>query len=124
MKKMNAGWRAVEGVMELIGPDDRVAVSKTADVPYRFICALDLFFPDPDNPSRLIRLRGTGTLIGPRHVLTAGHCLVAYVKGSAGTRKRTRVSDIRVSPGRSGNFNPFGCKAGDAGTVNELGRWF
>jgi V8-like Glu-specific endopeptidase len=47
-------------------------------------------------------------LIGPRHVLTAGHCLFAFVKGSAGTSKRTKASAIRVSPGRNGGLNPLG----------------
>src|SRR5688572_27953363 len=32
---------------ELIGTDDRVQVTATTAVPFRWMCALDLFFPDP-----------------------------------------------------------------------------
>jgi glutamyl endopeptidase len=102
------GKNALRRELEVIGTDDRLAVTNTVGIPYRFICALDLFFPDPDDSSRLIRFRGSGTLISPRHVLTAGHCLFTFVKGSAGTRKRTKVSAIRVSPGRIGSLNPLG----------------
>lgn len=94
--------------LELIGTDDRVPVTHTVGIPYRFICALDLYFPNPDDSSRLRRFRGSGTLISPCHVLTAGHCLFTFVKGSAGTRKRTKVLAIRVSPGRSGCIDPLG----------------
>jgi V8-like Glu-specific endopeptidase len=100
--------RELDGELEIIGTDDRVAVLNTLAAPFRFICALDLYFPDPDDPANLIRFRGSGTLISPRHVLTAGHCLLTFVKGSAGTPKRAKVSAIRVVPGRSSGFNPLG----------------
>ena len=106
--RRRAAGREFDSELELIGTDDRVSVLNTLAVPFRFICALDLFFHDLDNPSRLIRFRGSGTLIGPRHVLTAGHCLFAFVKGSAGTSKRTKASAIRVSSGRNGDLNPLG----------------
>jgi V8-like Glu-specific endopeptidase len=73
------------------------------------MCSLDLFFPDPDNPSNLLQFVGSGTLIGPRHVLTAGHCLFDSVDGSAGTSAVVPVSAITVSPGRNGSSaHPFG----------------
>jgi V8-like Glu-specific endopeptidase len=99
VRKASVG-RELDGELEIIGTDDRVAVLNTLAAPFRFICALDLYSPDPDDPANLIRFRGSGTLISPRHVLTAGHRLLTFVKGSAGTRKRAKVSAIRVAPGR------------------------
>jgi glutamyl endopeptidase len=104
---VSAVRQEIASELELIADDDRVPVTNTFAVPYRFICALDLYFSDPDDPANMIRFRGSGTLISPRHVLTAGHCLLTFVKGSAGTRKRTKVSAIHVAPGRIGGFNPL-----------------
>jgi V8-like Glu-specific endopeptidase len=93
---------------EIIGKDDRVQVTATTDVPFRFICHLDLYFPDPDNADNLLLFGGSGTLIGPRHVLTAGHCLFDNVDGSAGTTARRAVAAITVSAGRNGGSHPMG----------------
>jgi hypothetical protein len=51
--------REPQGEFELIGTDDRVPVLNTIAIPFRWICALDLFFPDVDNPSYLFRFRGS-----------------------------------------------------------------
>src|SRR5690606_487121 len=58
---------------EVIGTDDRVQVKTTTEVPFRWICSLDLFFDDPDDSTKTLKFSGSGTLIGPRHVLTAAH---------------------------------------------------
>ena len=44
----------------------------------------------------------TGALIGPRHVLTAGHCV--HTGGSSGSWN----SDIEFSPAQDGNERPYG----------------
>jgi glutamyl endopeptidase len=88
---------AVRGAIEsIIGPtDDRVRVLDTELAPWRMICAL--------------RMRGrtgagaigTGWLVGPRTLLTAGHCVYStqFFGGWA--------SSIEVSPGRNGAEFPF-----------------
>jgi V8-like Glu-specific endopeptidase len=61
-------------------------------VPFRWVCSLDLFFPDPDN--------------------AAGHCLFSSVKGTAGTTQRVAVSVVSVAPGRRSDANrPLGSTA-------------
>ena len=71
---------------EIIGPDTRVLVKKTSLAPFRYICNIEL----PGFPFC------TGTLIGPRTVLTAAHCL----KGKS-------ESGLRIIPGRNGSSEPF-----------------
>jgi glutamyl endopeptidase len=71
---------------EVIGKDSRVRVTKTTDAPFRYICNLEY------NGQAIC----TGTLIGPRTVLTAGHCL----DGLSSSR-------MRVIPGRNGTLEPL-----------------
>jgi V8-like Glu-specific endopeptidase len=80
---------------EIIPPkDSRVLVKNTLEVPYRWICALDLHFPGKLE-------RGTGILIGPRHVLTVAHALVPD-DGSGSVEK------VIVAPARNGAEEPLG----------------
>ncbi len=74
---------------EVIGPiDSRRCVRRTTVAPFRYICSLD------EDGEPLC----SGTLIGPRTVLTAGHCLEDISAGS-----------LRVIPGRKGRRGaPFG----------------
>lgn len=78
------------------GRDDRVRVGDTRPFPWRAICHL-----------RITTATGgtalcTGALIGPRVVLTAGHCL--YMHGAGGGWARRIV----VTPGRNGGSEPHG----------------
>jgi glutamyl endopeptidase len=78
---------------EIIGTDDRVRVTNTLLFPFRFICNLEY--------------RGepicSGTLIGPRTVLTAGHCLHGM-----------EPKLLRVIPGRNGFAEPLGASVASA----------
>ncbi|THH40040.1 trypsin-like serine peptidase [Neolewinella litorea] len=87
-------------VMEVvIGRDDRRRVPSTRNFPYRAIVQLVI---EAKNGRRYV---GTGWLISPRTVITAGHCV--YLHNAGGWPK-----SIQVSPGMNGNSKPFGtCRA-------------
>ena len=77
---------------EIIPPKDtRVLVTKTTDAPFRFICNFEYDLPGIGRRSIC-----TGTLIGPRTVLTAGHCLASL-----------DPNRMRVIPGRKGTLEPL-----------------
>ena len=65
-----AATTTIPGLGLVTPPDSRELVRDTRVVPYRWICALDLFYPWRGGEQRN---RGTGFLVSPRHVLTAAH---------------------------------------------------
>ncbi|HJW92883.1 MAG TPA: trypsin-like serine protease [Thermoanaerobaculia bacterium] len=76
----------VEGELEVIGRDTRVRVLDTTVEPFRYICNLEY------NGRPLC----SGTLIGPRTVLTAGHCVSGF-----------DAKKMRIIPGRNGTLEPL-----------------
>ena len=78
----------------VIGTDDRVRITNTTAYPWRVICSLLITARDG---SRWI---GTGWLVGPRTVITAGH--VVYMHRHGGWVRR-----IEVIPGRNGSARPY-----------------
>lgn len=80
------GARSAAGEYLVVGADNRILVTRTTDAPFRYICNLE------QNGWAMC----SGTLIGPRTVLTAGHCL-------AGADPTT----LRVIPGRNGALEPL-----------------
>lgn len=80
---------------EVIGKDTRIRVKDTTVGPYRYICHLEYSGPG------YVAL-GSGTLIGPSTVLTAGHC-IRDEHGNLLT-----PSKMAVMPGRNGAIKPYG----------------
>lgn len=81
------------------GADDRVRVGVTTAYPFRTICQLEITAP---NGKSYI---GSGAFIGPRVVLTAGHCVFMHADGGW-------ARQIRVIPGRNGTMAPYGSAVG------------
>lgn len=77
------------------GRDDRVRVTATSSIPWRMIC--QLLITRSDGAS----VRGTGWMVGPRTVITAGHCV--YSRSTKGWAR-----SIQVIPGMNGSSRPFG----------------
>lgn len=81
------------------GPDDRRQISNTASVPWRMVCQLIMTTKNGE------RFKGTGWFIGPRTVMTAGHCL--HFRNNGGWAKQ-----IEVIPGMNGSRKPYGSQIG------------
>jgi V8-like Glu-specific endopeptidase len=79
----------------IIGADNRVRVFATTAYPWRAICSLKITAKDN---SRWI---GTGWLVAPRTLMTAGHCV--YLHDLGGWAK-----SIEVIPGLNEAARPFG----------------
>src|SRR5690348_4375717 len=60
---------------EIFGNDDRQPVTNTLQIPFRFVCCIAFEVVNPSN-GKSIPLRGSGTLIGERHVLTCAHVVL------------------------------------------------
>lgn len=81
----------------VIGVDERNLIKETDKYPWRMIAALSLI-PRPPLSNTYI---GTAWFIGPKTLLTAGHCV--YSKSDFGGW----IGRIEVSPGRYGSKFPF-----------------
>jgi glutamyl endopeptidase len=79
----------------IIGTDDRVRITPTTSFPWRAICALRI--TARDNTKWI----GTGWLVAPRTVITAGHCV--YMHDHGGWPK-----SIEVIPGMNDSLRPYG----------------
>ena len=79
----------------IVAPDDRVRVTKNAEYPWRCICELRILARDGS------RSTGTGWLVAPRVVVTAGQCV--YRQDAGGW-----AAQVEVIPGRNGALRPFG----------------
>jgi V8-like Glu-specific endopeptidase len=81
------------------GRDDRVQITNTCAIPWRWICQLIIRYPNNAGS------RCTGWFIGPRTVMTAGHCV--YSKGNGGWAR-----SIEVIPAMNGASRPYGSQIG------------
>lgn len=92
----------------IIGTDDRVRVGNTTTFPWRAIC--HLIITSANNRTYV----GTGWLIAPRTVMTAGHCVYMHADGGW-------VRSIQVIPGRNSGVRPFGTHVGT--TFRSVTGW-
>lgn len=83
------------GLETVLGVDDRIRVFDTQLSPWRMICSLRM-------QGAFGSAIGTGWLVGPRTIVTAGHCVhhIPFLGGWA--------TKIQVRAGRSGEDFPFG----------------
>jgi glutamyl endopeptidase len=79
----------------VIGADDRVRITNTTAMPWRWICALRITAANNTN------WIGTGWLVGPRTVITAGHCVFMHNQGGW-------VKRVEVIPACNGAQRPYG----------------
>jgi V8-like Glu-specific endopeptidase len=83
----------------IIGPDNRVRINPTTTYPWRAICSLKI---TAANGKKFI---GTGWLVSPRTVITAGHCV--YMHDEGGWAK-----SIEVIPALNDAARPYGTYVG------------
>lgn len=100
----------------IIGTDDRIRVNPTTSFPWRAICSLKI---TAANGKRFI---GTGWLISPRTVITAGHCVYMHEEGGW-------ARSIEVIPGLNDAARPYGSFVGNvlrstSGWVSSKNREF
>jgi glutamyl endopeptidase len=79
----------------IVGSDERARVVDTTAFPWRTVCKLIVTFKNGQ------KFSGTGTLVGRKHVLTAGHMIYSHENGGWPTM-------VEVIPGLDGTYMPFG----------------
>ena len=92
----------------VLGVDNRVRVQNTTIFPWRAICGLRI---TAANGQRFI---GTGWLVSPRTVITAGHCVFLHDAGGW-------ARSVEVIPGLNGTSRPFGSHVGT--TLRSVTGW-
>ncbi len=84
-----------EAMEVVIGRDNRRRISPTTSYPWRAICSLKIRTKTGKN------YIGTGWMISPRTVITAGHCVYMHREGGW-------PASIEVIPGLNGASRPYG----------------
>ncbi len=92
----------------IIGADNRVRINPTTSYPWRAICALKI---TAQNGTRWI---GTGWLISPRTVITAGHCVYMHDQGGW-------ARSIEVIPAMNDAIRPY--QSGVSANLRSVTGW-
>src|SRR5690348_2071255 len=85
---------------EIFGNDDRQPVTNTLQIPFRFVCCIAFEVVNPSN-GKSIPLRGSGTLIGERHVLTCAHVVLDDHSKDSLPMGYLRSTNMLVAPARN-----------------------
>ncbi|MEM8961257.1 MAG: trypsin-like peptidase domain-containing protein [Acidobacteriota bacterium] len=91
------------------GVDQRQRILETDLTPWRMICSLEMHSPNGGSAV------GTGWLVGPRTIITAGHCVFSHMFFGGWADR------IVVRPGRNGDEEPFG--AVESRRFGATDRW-
>jgi V8-like Glu-specific endopeptidase len=96
----------------IIGADDRLHVTGTTAIPFRWICSVSVQRlvrrPSHDEKTGLAPA-GSGVLISPKHVLTAAHVLHSVESSSDGSiAAEYEPLLVHVAPARDGSSKPLG----------------
>jgi hypothetical protein len=78
---------------EIDGSDTGQRVKNTNEPPYRWICALDVYFASDV-------IRRTGLLISPRHLITTAHNL--FKRSTTNGQPSLEAQKVTVTPGLDG----------------------
>lgn len=109
----NAGQAPQDAVILDRAFGGRSLVSATSSYPNSYNCRIDMQFPRASDGA-MLNYMGSATLIDPKWVLTAGHCVHTSNAPSGGLRANTWASNFIVTPGYSGGSRPFGTARGIA----------
>jgi glutamyl endopeptidase len=109
-----ATYGPMSATESVLGPDTRIQITNTGVHPWRMHCSLLITANDG---SQWI---GTGWFIGPKTVVTAGHCVFIHAPG---TPRHGWVQSIRVMPGRNGATLPYGSVTVPRANLRSVTGW-
>lgn len=98
-----------------VGVDDRVAVTETKSYPWNSIVALYVDY-------MLENYRCSGTIVSPRVVITAGHCVYNRKRGGFPVAVRAAPGQTQKTLGDGMPVYPFGLKGGSYRALTTA-RW-
>src|SRR5688572_5793714 len=98
----------------IIGPDERVRIMDTDLMPWRMICALRMRGPSGAGAI------GTGWFIGPKTVLTAGHCVYSN-QFFGGWASSVEVIPGLLGAGTGADVRPYGSATSEQ--LSSVDRW-
>lgn len=90
-----ASTLSYESLESVCGTDGRKRITTTTRFPFKAIALLRITFPNGQ------QVRGTGWFIGPKTLMTSGHCV--YSHNAGGWAKK-----VEVIPAINGNTRPYG----------------
>jgi glutamyl endopeptidase len=105
---------AIPAFESVIGTDERVRILDTDLSPWRMICALRMRGPSGAGAI------GTGWFIGPKTVLTAGHCVFSN-HFFGGWARSVEVIPGLVGPGTDPGIRPYGSVTSER--LTSVDRW-